>query len=93
LLLSQFYGPALRWSTDGPLLFGVIAAACITQAVPLGMLGAITPVILHHGNIAPGRWAGLVLAASSGGGIAGALTAGLVLLPRLGLTRSYGSSE
>lgn len=89
LLLSRFYAPAMLWSADCPLLVGSIAAAMIIQAVPLGLLGIITPTILHHGEKAAGRWAGLVLAAGSGGGIAGALIAGLICLPGLGLTRSY----
>jgi hypothetical protein len=89
LFLSQFYASAMRWSADCPFPIGVVAAALITQAVPLGMLGVITPTILHHGKDATGRWAGLVLAAGSSGGIAGALVAGLVGVPSLGLTRSY----
>jgi spermidine synthase len=52
------------------------------------MLGVLTPVILRHGPHR-GSWGGFVLAAGSGGGIAGALAAGLVLLPGLGIERSY----
>ena len=89
VLLSRFHVPAMRWSADQPLLLGAIVAAFITQAVPVGMLGVVTPVILHKAQNPMGRWAGFVLAAGSSGGIAGALLTGLVLLPRLGLTRSY----
>ena len=89
LLLSRFYAHAMLWSADCPLLVGSIAAAMIIQAVPLGVLGIITPTILHHEEQAAGRWAGLVLAAGSGGGIAGVLAAGLACLPGLGLARSY----
>lgn len=91
VLLSQYYSPAMRWSAGLSLLTGAVTAAAITQAVPIAMLGTITPVILRLGReeSPKGWWAGLVLAAGSGGGIAGALTAGLVLLPELGLARSY----
>jgi MFS family permease len=86
---SQLYGPALRWSAEQPLLIGEIIAAALVQAVPMMMLGLITPVILHHGRDGMGRWGGAVLAAGSGGGIAGALAAGLLLVPGLGLARSF----
>jgi spermidine synthase len=89
VLVSQFHAAAVQWSADQPLAIGAIAAALVTQAVPLGMLGAISPAILDQERNATGRWAGTVLAAGSGGGIAGALGAGLVLLPGLGLTRCY----
>ena len=89
VVLSQSYGPALRWTARQALLIGEIIAAVLTQAVPLLTLGIITPLILHHGRDGTGRWAGIVLAAGSGGGIAGALIAGLFLVPGLGLTRSF----
>ena len=89
LLVSQYYAAAMRWSASQPLLIGLIAAALITQAVPLGLLGSITPVILHNGQSGPGRWGGKILAFGSCGGIIGAIATGLVLLPGLGLTRSY----
>jgi len=89
LLLAQFYNAAMRWAADCPLVLGTIMAALIIQAVPLGMLGTVTPVILHQERTTTGRWAGLVLAAGAAGGIAGALLAGLLLLPGVGLTRSY----
>jgi MFS family permease len=89
LLLSQFYSPVMRWSAEQPLICGAILAALAVQAVPLGLLGSITPAILQQGKNAGGRWAGAVLAAGSGGGIAGALGMGLFLLPGLGLMRSY----
>jgi len=87
--LSQYHAPAMQWSAGHSLLVGAAAAALITQAVPLLMLGLVTPVILRQEDIKTGRWAGLVLAAGSGGGIAGALVGGLVLLPELGISRSY----
>ena len=89
LLLSQFYAHAMLWSAQCSLLIGAVAAALTTQAVPLILLGIITPTILQHGNGAAGRWAGVVLAAGSCGGIVGALAAGMICLPSLGLTRSY----
>jgi predicted O-methyltransferase YrrM len=61
---------------------------CI-QAVPLALLGMATPIILHRGQDSSGRWAGLVLAAGSGGGIVGALGAAVYLLPGVGLSRSF----
>ena len=79
--LSQYYAPAMQWSAGQSLLLGAAAAALITQAVPLLMLGLVTPVILRQEDIKTGRWAGLVLAAGSGGGIGGALGGGLLLLP------------
>ncbi len=88
IALSQTYGPLLRWAASQPLLAGEILAAAIVQAVPLAALGTMTPVILHHGQDRAGRWAGIVLAAGSGGGIAGALAAGLLLVPAFGLARS-----
>jgi len=91
VLLSQVYPAAMGWVAARSLVLGAVAAAAITQAVPLGMVGTITPAILRLGhNAGPkGWWAGLVLAAGSGGGIVGALLAGIVLLPGLGLARSY----
>jgi len=86
--LSQFYPDAMRWSAGTSLILGSVAAAVTTQAVPMGMLGVLTPVILRQGRHR-GRWGGFVLAAGSGGGIAGALLAGLLLLPGLGIERSY----
>ena len=88
VVLSQCYGPLLRWAAGQPLLAGEIMAAWIVQAVPLLALGTITPVILHQGRDASGRWGGTVLAAGSAGGIAGALAAGLLLPPAVGLARS-----
>ncbi len=89
LLVSQFYATAMRWSADQPLLIGAIAAALITQAVPLGMIGSITPAILQQGRQGMGRWAGIILSVGSCGGIMGAIGMGLVLLPLFGLTKSY----
>ena len=53
------------------------------------MLGMMTPVILHHRRDGTAHWAALVLAAGSGGGIVGALAAGLFFIPALGLARSF----
>jgi spermidine synthase len=89
VLLSQCYAPLLGWAAEQPLVLGELAAAALLQAVPLVMLGILTPVILHGGDRIAGPWAGAVLAAGSGGGIAGALGAGLLLLPGLGLARSF----
>jgi predicted membrane-bound spermidine synthase len=89
LLLSRFYASAMRWSADCPWPIGTVTAALITQALPLGLLGLITPTILVHGKSGTGRWTGLVLAVGSGGGIVGALVAGLVGLPGLGIRRCY----
>ena len=89
LLLSQCYASAMHSSADLPLLIETATAALIAQAVPLSLLGLITPTILHHGKGVTGRWAGLVLAVGSGGGIVGALAAGLVGLPGLGISRCY----
>ena len=47
------------------------------------------PTLMQGENKRTGRWAGLVLAAGSGGGIIGSLVAGIVCLPALGLARSY----
>ena len=88
VVLSQAYRPLLRWTATEPLLVGEIMAAWIVQAVPLVALGTMTPVILHRGRDGTGRWAGAVLAAGSGGGIAGALAVGLLLAPAFGLARS-----
>jgi len=95
LVFSQVHGPVLRWAAEPPLLVGTIIAAAATQAVPLAMLGIITPIILQYGHENKygsdrgGRWAGIVLAAGCIGGIAGALVAGFLLLPGVGLTRSF----
>ena len=89
VVFSQVHRPALRWSAETPLLLGAIIAAAMTQAVPLAMLGMVTPIILKYGRNRNGRWAGIVLAAGCGGGIAGALVAGFLLLPGLGLARSF----
>jgi spermidine synthase len=88
VVLSQIYGPLLRWAAGQPLLAGELMAAWIVQAVPLLALGTIAPVVLHQGRDASGRWGGAVLAAGSAGGIAGALAAGLLLPPAVGLARS-----
>jgi spermidine synthase len=86
---SQVHRPLLQWSAEMPLLFGAIIAAAITQAVPLAMLGMMTPIVLKYGGNRSGRWAGIVLAAGCSGGIAGALVTGFLLLPGLGLARSF----
>ena len=90
VLLSQTYGPAMRWSAGRSLLVGSLAAALLTQAVPLGMLGAITPAIIRlpRGEGSSGPWTGVVLAAGCSGGILGALFTSLLLLPGVGITRS-----
>ena len=55
------------------------------------LLGIISPLIVTHGpeRMSRGRWAGMVLAASSAGGIAGAPLTGLWLLPWLGIAKAY----
>ncbi|MGA1794275.1 MAG: spermidine synthase [bacterium] len=87
--LSHGYKPAIEWTASYSLVISALLAALITQAVPLIMLGAVTPVLLGEGHGDTGRWAGFVLAAGSGGGIAGALTTGIVLIPSMGLSRSF----
>lgn len=89
--LSQAHRPAMAWAADQSLLAGAIIAAAATQVVPMLTLGIISPVILTAGRRpgSKGRWAGVVLATGSVGSIAGALVMGLVLLPVIGLTRSY----
>ncbi len=89
MILSQAHRPILRWSAEPPLLLGAILAAATTQAVPMAMLGITTPIILKCGQNHSGHWAGIVLAAGCGGGIAGALVTGFLLLPGLGLARSF----
>ncbi len=81
----------MEWAAGLSLFRGAIVAAGITQAVPMALLGAITPVLITAGGgpSRRSRWAGGVLACGSFGGIAGALAAGLALLPALGLTRGY----
>ena len=88
VLLSQCYPVAIRWSAGLSLIAGAVAGATIILAVPVAALGTITPVILRGGD-GKGSWAGMVLAAGSAGGIAGAMAAGLWLVPCLGLARSY----
>ena len=88
VFLSQSQYALLRWVAGADLIVAELLAALVIQAVPLIALGAATPVVLHAGRDANGRWAGTVLAAGSGGGIVGALAAGLFLLPALGIERS-----
>jgi spermidine synthase len=88
-ILAQWYGPALRWSAEQPMLVGELIAVLAIQAVPMTMLGMISPVILHHRRDGGGRWAGCVLAAGSGGGIVGALATALLLVPGCGLACSF----
>ena len=62
------------------------ALAVLVVLVPALALGAIFPLVLGlAGAAAPGRAMGRVLAANTAGGVAGALGAAFVLLPRLGL--------
>lgn len=90
ILLSQTYAPLMRWAADGSLFWGAVAAAVSTQCVPMLLLGALTPLLITAGSESfKGRWTGAVLACGSGGGIAGALIAGLIILPAFGLSRSY----
>ena len=91
LAASQGYPVAMHWSAPHPLLVAALLAAVATQFVPMFMLGGVTPLILRAGaaETARGRWAGAVLAAGSGGGIVGALSVGLWLLPAVGLSRTY----
>ena len=89
VVLSQFCNAALQWTAKLPLLIAEVGAAVLVQAAPLIVLGTITPVILHHGRNGTGCWAGVVLAVGSGGGIVGALAVGLLLVPAIGLTRSF----
>jgi spermidine synthase len=89
--LGWGYAPAMAWASELPLVGGAITAAGLTQTVPMALLGAVTPVLITAGTgpSRRSRWAGGVLACGSFGGIAGALLAGLVLLPAIGLTRGY----
>lgn len=89
--LAHARAPLMAWSATLSLFAGALAAAGLTQAVPMILLGAVTPALLTAGGGSSrrARWAGAVLACGSAGGIVGALLAGLVLLPALGLTRSY----
>jgi spermidine synthase len=93
----------MRWAADAELLTGALAASIMSQGLPVGLLGLLTPMLLRAGNLSPneaisdsavggspGRWSGAVLAAGGAGGIAGALGMGLWLIPSLGLSRSYG---
>jgi SAM-dependent methyltransferase len=91
LPLAEFHLPAVRFAAGRSLVVGSLAAAAITQAAPVCLLGLLSPAILAAGRGArrPGLWAGAVLAAGSGGGIGGALVAGLWLLPAFGIARSY----
>ena len=91
LVLMANIHPRVMCSAAGLSLFwGSLVAAAATQCLPMVMLGLVAPVLVKaRGPAVPGRWAGAVLAAGSGGGIAGALVAGLWLLPAAGLTRSY----
>lgn len=91
VVLSQIYAPLMRWAAEGSLLGSALTAAAVTQCLPMLMLGALTPALLKAGADGPlrGRWAGAILALGSAGGIAGALAAGLWLLPAVGLSRSY----
>jgi len=89
--LARWHSPAIHWAAGLSLVQGAIAAAAVTQAVPMALLGAITPVLVTAGGgrSRRSRWAGGVLACGSVGGVAGALAAGMALLPALGLTRGY----
>ncbi len=90
VLLSRFYGPAMRWAAGHSLLLGALAAAAVTQSLPMMLLGLVTPVLVKAGReTVAGSWAGAVLACGSAGGIGGALLIGLTVLPRLGLSKCY----
>jgi spermidine synthase len=91
VLLAVKYQTAVDWAAEHSLVAGSLLAAAAVQAVPMFLLGTISPVILTagKGRCDAGRWSGLVLAAGSGGGIAGALAAALVGLPALGIARCY----
>ena len=93
--LSLCYTPAMHWAAGHSLVIAAVAAAALTQCVPMLLLGAITPLLLAPeregtGTLPlPGWWSGAVLAGGSAGGIAGALVVGLSLLPAVGLARTY----
>lgn len=91
VVLSRTYPHAMRWAAGCSLLAGALVAAALTQAAPMCLLGILSPVIVADtpARVSRGRWAGLVLAAGSAGGIAGALATGLWLLPALGIARTY----
>ena len=91
VLISQVYAPLMRWAAERTLFAAAVLAAMITQLAPMTLLGTLAPVILRtcKEEQRRSRWAGMVLAAGSVGGIVGALVAGLALLPGLGLSRSY----
>ncbi len=89
IVVACGYSTLVRWALGPSLLTAAVVAALSIQAVPLAMLGAATPIILRRGQDSSGRWAGLVLAAGSGGGIFGALGEAVYLLPGVGLSRSF----
>ncbi|MGO9111135.1 MAG: fused MFS/spermidine synthase [Thermoguttaceae bacterium] len=89
VVVAFCYATLVRWGLGPSLLAAAVAAAMSIQAPPLALLGAATPIILRRGQDTSGRWAGLVLAAGSGGGIVGALGTAVYLLPGVGLARSF----
>jgi hypothetical protein len=92
LLCAELHRAVVGWAAGHDLAVGAWLANVTIQGVPMLCLGLLTPVLLslgRDGRASPERWAGLVLAAGSLGGVLGALAVGLWLLPALGLTRTY----
>lgn len=89
-LLAFVHRRAVGWAAGMPLLTGALAAAMITQTIPMLLMGALSPLLIKAGaDSASGRWSGAVLACGSGGGIVGALVTGIWMLPAIGISASF----
>ena len=89
LIAIPFYSKLLLFSSLSlSFLPGLILSLFIIIFPPLILLGAVTPIIIHHFDKNVGRAglsAGNVFALSTLGGIIGALLCGIYLLPTFGI--------
>jgi SAM-dependent methyltransferase len=87
---AWLYRPVTQACARGSLTTGSLLAAAILEGPPMLLLGTIAPALIAAGGEERrGPWAGWVLSTGSAGGIAGALAAGLWLIPAIGLGRTF----
>ena len=87
---AWLYRPLTQACAQGSLTAASLLAAGFLEGPPMLLLGTIAPALIAAGDEKRrGPWAGWVLSAGSAGGIAGALAAGMWLIPAVGLARTF----
>lgn len=88
LLVPLIRSPILVGTAGLGPRWGALASALLLFAIPLGLLGMVTPTILRlytRGLAGVGRSAGLLYALSTVGSVLGTLGTGFLLIPNLAI--------